>query len=70
MKLSPGIQCDAPAFKSARYPQLCATTHHKIQKIKSTKKQSIILYQRLRSLIIKLVIETQIRIMGKKLFIA
>ena len=59
MKLSPIIQCNAPAFKSSRSPQFtCKNTSQSTQDQKY-QKQSNILYQRLRSLIIKPVIETQ-----------
>ena len=37
MKPSPAIQCDAPAFKSARSPQLPVTKDHKVHKSKVPK---------------------------------
>ena len=54
MKLSPAIQCDAPAFKNAISPQVtCKNTSQSTQDQKY-QNQSIILYQRIRSLIITL----------------
>ena len=66
MKLSPVTQCNAPSFKSTISPQFtCKNTSQSTQDQKN-QIQSTILYQWLRNLIIKQVINTQHELWERK----
>ena len=59
MKLSPDTQCDAPAFKSTRSLEFTYKNTSQSTQDQKYQIQSNILHQRLRSSMIKPVIETR-----------